>query len=101
MLRETVDDQDRGRFMQEARTLAGLSHINLVTVLDAGTSAERPYLVLELIRGRTLAEALRGGPRLPPRWPTSASSSPTHSTTPTHAAWSTATSNPPTCSGKR
>ena len=65
VLRETVDDHDRARFMQEARTLAGLSHINLVTVLDAGASAERPYLVMELIRGRTLAEALRGGPRPP------------------------------------
>ena len=65
VLRETVDDHDRDRFMHEARTLAGLSHVNLVTVLDAGTSAERPYLVMELIHGRTLAEALRGGPRPP------------------------------------
>jgi serine/threonine protein kinase len=42
VLRETVDDHDRARFMQEARTLAGLSHINLVTVLDAGRGRTPP-----------------------------------------------------------
>ncbi len=65
VLRDSVDDVDRERFVGEARTLAGLSHVNLVTVLDAGITAERPFLVMELVRGRTLADALGDGP-LPP-----------------------------------
>jgi len=67
VLRDSVDDVDRERFVGEARTLAGLSHVNLVTVLDAGITAERPYLVMELVRGRTLADALRDGPLTPDR----------------------------------
>jgi serine/threonine protein kinase len=60
MLRErTADPSDRERFVAEARTLARLNHPNLVTILDAGTDEEHPYLVLELVTGPSLAEALR------------------------------------------
>ncbi len=52
----STDPTDRDRFVAEARTLAGLSHPGLVTVLDAGTEGDRPYLVMELVPGRTLAE---------------------------------------------
>src|SRR5680860_319551 len=43
------------RFMAEARTLAGLDHPNLVTVLDVGTSEVSRYLVLELVEGSSLS----------------------------------------------
>jgi len=43
------------RFMAEARTLAGLDHPNLVTVLDVGASELGPYLVLELVEGSSLS----------------------------------------------
>ncbi|MFC6321385.1 serine/threonine-protein kinase [Nocardioides sp. GCM10027113] len=59
------NDSDRDRFTAEARTLAGLSHHGLVTVLDAGlagAAAERPFLVLELVEGSTLADEIRLGP---------------------------------------
>ena len=46
----------RDRFIAEAQMLAGLSHTGLVTVLDAGFDAERPFLVMELVEGPTLAE---------------------------------------------
>jgi serine/threonine protein kinase len=63
MLRENADDEtDRARFTSEARTLAGLSHSGLVMVLDAGILAERPYLVMELVEGRTLSQACAEGP---------------------------------------
>jgi serine/threonine protein kinase len=62
VLRDTVDDTDRRRFTAEARTLAALSHRGLVTVLDAGITEERPYLVMELVEGKTLAAALEEGP---------------------------------------
>lgn len=48
----------------EIRVLAGLNHPGLVTLFDAGTDPElddRPYLVMELVEGVSLAERLRDG----------------------------------------
>ncbi len=59
LLRETAaDETDRARFVAEARLLASLSHPHLVRLLDAGIDDDRPFLVLELVRGRTLADVL-------------------------------------------
>jgi serine/threonine protein kinase len=55
----TTDPAAPERFKTEARTLAGLSHPGLVTVLDVGVDGDRPYLVMELIEGPTLARACR------------------------------------------
>lgn len=61
MLRDVAaTPEDRARFTKEAQTLAALSHPGLVMVLDAGTYTDRPYLVLELVDGPTLAECCRG-----------------------------------------
>ena len=49
------------RFEIEARAAAQLSHPNVVTVHDVGSHEGHPYLVLELLEGETLREALRGG----------------------------------------
>jgi serine/threonine protein kinase len=67
LLRDRAPDPtDRARFVAEARTLARLNHPNLVTILDAGTTDEHPFLVLELVVGASLSEHLRTvGPRLP------------------------------------
>lgn len=66
VLRETAGDEtDRLRFTAEARTLAQLSHVNLVMVLDAGMTTDQPYLVMELVEGTTLSDRARGG-TLPP-----------------------------------
>ncbi|MFN2517452.1 MAG: serine/threonine-protein kinase [Jatrophihabitantaceae bacterium] len=61
-----VPDQ-ADRYEQEARLLAGLSHPGLVMVFDAGIDASvaehpKPYLVMELIEGATLAQRLTEGP---------------------------------------
>ncbi|WP_182481440.1 serine/threonine-protein kinase [Nocardioides immobilis] len=61
ILRDTVDDADRSRFMGEATTLARLSHPGLVTVLDVGVADAQPYIVMELVEGPTLAAVLRDG----------------------------------------
>jgi serine/threonine protein kinase len=53
-------ETDRRRFADEARTLARLSHPGLVTVLDAGSADDRPYLVMELVEGPSLAAARAG-----------------------------------------
>ncbi len=51
------------RFAKEARALAALDHPNIVRVFDLGTSDDgHPYLVLELLAGRTVRERLGDGP---------------------------------------
>ncbi len=50
------------RLLREAEAAARLSHPNLVTLHDVGRGPEGPFLVLELLRGRTLADRLDQGP---------------------------------------
>jgi eukaryotic-like serine/threonine-protein kinase len=47
------------RFRREARTVAQLSHPNVVMVIDAGEDAGRPYIVFEHIQGETLKERIK------------------------------------------
>jgi diguanylate cyclase (GGDEF)-like protein len=50
---------DLRRFELEARTLASLDHPHIVRVFDLGTTSDgQPFLVLELLEGRTLRERL-------------------------------------------
>lgn len=49
------------RFTREARTAAGLSHPNLVQVYDYAAAVERPFLVMELVEGGTLADRIARG----------------------------------------
>jgi serine/threonine-protein kinase len=54
------------RFEREARAAARLSGPHITAVYDFGRSEGRPYIVMELVRGETLADRLaREGP-LPP-----------------------------------
>ncbi|SEL37030.1 protein kinase domain-containing protein [Streptacidiphilus jiangxiensis] len=54
------------RFAREARHAAMLLHPAIVAVFDSGTDENgTPYLVMELVDGRTLAELLADTPRLP------------------------------------
>ena len=39
-------------FLNEARAAGGLSHPQIVTVYDAGTSEQGPYIAMELLRGK-------------------------------------------------
>jgi serine/threonine-protein kinase len=53
----------RARFRAEARHAAALSHQNIARVYDYGEPVGGPsYLVMELIRGPSLAGVLAGGP---------------------------------------
>src|SRR5246127_4408939 len=54
------------RFEQEARATAALNHPNILIIFEMGTHVGLPYIVTELLEGKTLAESLRRGP-LPPR----------------------------------
>ena len=54
------------RFLRELRTAAGLSSNNVVRVIDVGEQPV-PYLVMERLEGKTLAEMLRNQRALPAR----------------------------------
>src|SRR4051812_30069374 len=51
------EDQIR-RFEQEARAAGALNHPGLVTIYDVGVTDGAPYIVMELLEGETLREAL-------------------------------------------
>jgi tRNA A-37 threonylcarbamoyl transferase component Bud32 len=55
-------DQILKRFEREAKSLARLSHPNIVTVHDYGEYDGAPYLVLELCPGGDLRQRLHGKP---------------------------------------
>src|SRR6201984_3920118 len=55
-------DADRlQRFEREARTVAALSHPNILAVHDIGTHEGAPYMVPELLEGETLRTRLQRG----------------------------------------
>jgi len=54
------------RFTDEAKTIARLTHPNVVAVYDQGSHAGLPYLVMEYVRGRTLRDMLAERRRLAP-----------------------------------
>ncbi len=56
------------RFVQEAQATAAIKHPNIVSISDYGRLPDlRPYYVMELLKGRTLASVIKGGVPLPPR----------------------------------
>jgi serine/threonine-protein kinase len=46
------------RFEREARHIAAISHPRIVTVFDCGVDRGTPYIVMELVAGRTLRQLL-------------------------------------------
>jgi tRNA A-37 threonylcarbamoyl transferase component Bud32 len=66
MHREISDQPDQlERFRREARTVAQLSHPNVVAVIDAGEDSGYPYIVLEYVEGETLKQRIDRLGRLP------------------------------------
>ena len=55
------DPQQMRRFQQEAWASGTLSHPNILTIYDVGAQDGAPYLVSELLSGKTLREVLRKG----------------------------------------
>lgn len=53
------------RFVAEGRTAARLSHPGIVTIHAADVWDGRPAIVMELVRGETLAQRLKRGPLFP------------------------------------
>ncbi|MGW2252131.1 protein kinase domain-containing protein [Kitasatospora sp. NPDC001660] len=53
------------RFSREAQHAAMLVHPRIVMVFDSGMDQGSPYIVMELVHGRSLAEVLAQQPQLP------------------------------------
>ncbi len=53
-----ADSRLRERFQREIQALSSLNHRNICVVYDAGEFEGRPFLVMERLEGRTLAEEL-------------------------------------------
>lgn len=51
-------DEAVGRFVREAQAAASIGHPHIVDVLDFGVFETVPFLVMELLRGETLAERM-------------------------------------------
>jgi len=58
----------RRRFEREARALSALAHPNVVPVTDSGIDGGVPYLVMELLQGKTLADLIKEAPGPLPLW---------------------------------
>ena len=56
-------DEFRQRFYREARAAGALAHPGIVSVFDVGEDEGVPFLVMEFVHGRTLADAMRKGER--------------------------------------
>lgn len=60
------DPHARTRFNREGRAIARLSHPNLVTLIDRGSTEAEEYLVFEYVEGRSLKEVVRSTGTLEP-----------------------------------
>ena len=60
------DEEFVRRFIGEAKSVARLSHQNVVAVFDQGADGPFLYLAMEYVPGRTLKELLRANGRFPP-----------------------------------
>ena len=58
ILGPSADDAFRERFADEARRAAAVLHPNVVTVFDEGRDGDEAFMVMELVRGRTLRDVI-------------------------------------------
>ncbi|MCB1842233.1 MAG: protein kinase, partial [Halioglobus sp.] len=58
------DDERRERFVREGKAAGALAHPHIVTVYDAGEIDGTPFILMEMIEGKTLGECLQQSARM-------------------------------------
>src|SRR6476469_1306915 len=58
----TADATARARLLREARAAAALSHPNICAVYEVGEALGYAFIVMELVRGKTLRQRIAHGP---------------------------------------
>jgi serine/threonine protein kinase len=53
------DGEAKARFLEEARIASSIAHENIIAVYDFGEEQGRPFMVMELLEGESLREAIR------------------------------------------
>lgn len=64
----TTDQEFVRRFNTEAQSAASITHPNIVSVYDVGKEGDLYYIVMELIKGKTLKEIIIEDGALPWKW---------------------------------
>ena len=64
----TTDEEFVKRFNSEALSAASLTHPNIVSIYDVGNENEIYYIVMELVRGKTLKQIITEEGVLPWKW---------------------------------
>jgi eukaryotic-like serine/threonine-protein kinase len=66
-LRRDLDEEDSvaTKFEEEAQITGQLEHPNIIPIYDLGEESDERFIVMKLIRGRTLGELLRERPGVP------------------------------------
>jgi len=55
-------ENNRLRFMQEARAAAAIEHENIITIYQVGEQDKTSFIAMQLLRGESLAERIKRGP---------------------------------------
>lgn len=53
-------EKERAQFLKEARSAANINHPNVCQVHEVGEADGRPYIVMALVRGSSLADMIKG-----------------------------------------
>src|SRR5580698_9366632 len=56
-----ADAEAKARFLLEARMASNISHENIISVYDFGEDQGRPFMVMELLEGESLRDAIKLG----------------------------------------
>jgi formylglycine-generating enzyme required for sulfatase activity len=52
-------EKERSQFLKEARSAANINHPNICQIHEVGEADGRPYIVMAIVRGQSLAETLK------------------------------------------